>query len=218
MIRPAARLLILLALISGCGGAQPPAPIPSAFQAAIDKNDALAIADALEALIADGKDTKHERQVAYDSVKAKEEPTAAYAYARALVVGRLVEAKGLTAALLVREMEEWAIKSHELDPKFRDGAATRTLGTLYVLAPASLLKHGDSEKGLGLLEQVRKDYPAALENHLRYAEALIALGDPGPATEPLCLCQAQKGKLRRDEQTLLRKLFQDAGSPACPAP
>jgi hypothetical protein len=196
----------------------PDTPIPSAFQAAIDKRDALAIADALEALIAEGKDTPQERQLAYDRIREKEEPGAEYAFARATVAGRLVQSRGLTAALLVREMETYALRSRELDPAFRNGAATRALGTLYVLAPATLLANGDSEKGLALLERLAKDYPGALENHLRYAEALIALGDSGPATEPLCRCLAKKASLRKDEQTLLDKLFQDAGSPSCPAP
>src|SRR5262249_52000955 len=106
----------------------------------------------------------------------------------------------------------------ELDPAFRSGAATRALGTLYVLAPATLLAHGDSEKGLELLAKVKTQYPDVIENHLRYAEGLIALGDPGPATEALCLCRTKKASLRKDEQTLLEKLFQDAGSPTCPAP
>ena len=219
MIRPVLRSLPLLALlsVSACGPSAPPPAVPSPLQAAIDQRDALAISDALEGLIADGVDTDRDRQLAYDEVRRKEEPTAPYALARALVTGRLVQTKGLTAALLVREMEEWAERSQKLDPAFRGGAAARTLGTLYVLAPSSLLAHGDSEKGLEILEKVRAEHPEALENHLRYAEALVALGDPGPATEPLCKCLAEKAKLRKDDQRLLEKLVQDAGSPACPS-
>lgn len=216
MTRTLLRSLALIALLSGCGPAQPPPAVPAPLQTAIEHHDALAVADALEALIAEGKDTERDRQLAYDEVHRKEEPTAEYAFARAMITGRLVEKKGLTAALLVREMEDWAEKSRALDPTFRKGAAARMLGTLYVLAPGSLLSHGDSEKGLEILEKVRKEYPDALENHLRYAEALIALGDPAPATEPLCKCLAEKSKLRKDEQRLLDKLFQDAGSPGCP--
>jgi len=135
-----------------------------------------------------------------------------------MTTGRLVQTKGLAAALLIREMEAWATKSRELDPEFRGGAATRMLGTLYVLAPASLLTHGDSEKGLEILEKLRNEHPESLENHLRYAEALIALGDPGPATTALCKCLAEKARLHKDDQVLLDKLVRDAGAPACPAP
>lgn len=220
MIRPAFSASLLVAALSivvlpGCP-TTPAATTYAPLQQAFDKADALAIADALEALIGDGKDTERDRQLAYDHIKLKEEPTAAYAYARAMVTGRLVQAKGLTAALLVREMEEWAHKSRSLDPTFRSGAAARMIGTLYVLAPASLLRGGDSEKGLEILEKLVQEYPDALENHLRYAEALIALGDPGPATAPLCRCIAQKSRLQKGDQHLLEKLIQDAGSPTCP--
>jgi tetratricopeptide (TPR) repeat protein len=207
---------LLLADLSACCPPTPAGPTPAPLQQAFDKGDALAIADALEALIGDGKDTPHDRQLAYNAVNSKEEATAAYAYARAMITGRLVQSKGLTAAFLVREMEVWAQKSRAIDPTFRSGAAARLLGTLYVLAPGSLLKGGDSEKGLEILEKLVKDYPEAPENQLRYAEALIALGDPAPATAPLCVSLAQKARLRKDDQHLLRKLFQDAGSPTCP--
>lgn len=216
MTRTLLRSLPLIALLSGCCASQPPPAVPAPLQVAIDHHDALAVSDALEGLIAEGKDSGRDRQLAYDEVHRKEEPTAAYAFARAMITGRLVQVKGLTAALLVREMEEWAEKSRALDPTFRSGAATRMLGTLYVLAPSSLLAHGDSEKGLDILEKLRKEYPDVIENHLRYAEALIALGDPTPATEALCKCIGQKATLRKDDQHLLEKLVQDAGSPACP--
>lgn len=221
MIRPAPALLlaaaILTAVLSGCGTPSPSTPVPQVLLAAIDQRDPLQISDALEALIAEGNDTERDRQLAYDHVKKAEAPTAAYAFARAAATGRLVQQRGLTAALLVREMESFARKSIEIDPTFRDGAAIRMLGTLYVLAPASLLANGDSEKGLELLEGLVKAHPENIQNHLRYAEALIALGDPGPATESLCRCVAGKARLRKDEQTLVDKLVQDAGSPVCPA-
>jgi tetratricopeptide (TPR) repeat protein len=220
VIRSAIRAHLLVAALSlvalvGCPPT-PATPTPSSLQQAFEKGDALAIADALEALIGEKKDTPNDRQLAYHHVALKEEPTAAYAYARAMITGRLVQTKGLMAAFLIREMEDWAQKSRAIDPTFRSGAAARLLGTLYVLAPGSLLRSGDSEKGLEILEKLVKDYPDAPENHLRYAEALIALGDPGPAIAPLCRSNAQKALLKRDDQHLLEKLFQDAGSPACP--
>ncbi len=218
MIRTVATALLAIILTGCCGASRPPPPVPSGLQTAIEKGSALDIADALESLIGDGRDTEDERQLAYDHVKSKEEMTAAYAYARAMVTGRLVQVRGLTAALLIREMEEWGQRSRALDPTFREGAATRMVGTLYVLAPASLLANGDSEKGLELIEQVAQEYPNVIENHLRHAEALIALGDMGPAIEPLCRCFASRGRLQRDDQALLDKLMVDAGSPPCAAP
>jgi hypothetical protein len=202
-------------LATGC---PPPAngPANPALIAIRDKGDALAISDALEALVAAGKDTPSDRQFALDAIRARPENTAAYAFARAAVTGRVVQSRGLTGATLVSDMEHWAELSRKLDPNFREGAATRALGTLYVMAPSGWLEHGDSEQGLELLEGLVKAHPGTLENQLRLAEAYISLGDPGPATPYLCRCQARKGDLRRDDQLLLEHLFADAGNPRCP--
>lgn len=178
--------------------------------------DALAISDALEQLIADGKDSAADRELALNAVRVKEQQTAAYAFARAAITGRVVQSRGLTGAGLVSDVEKWALLSRKLDPGFRNGAATRLLGTLYVMAPSGWLEHGDSEQGLELLEGLRKAHPEQLENHLRVAEAYIALGDPAPAIPSLCLCRARRNELRRDDQLLLDHLFSDAGNPRCP--
>lgn len=180
------------------------------------KGDALAISDALEQLIAEGKDSAADRELALNAVRTKEQQTAAYAFARAAIAGRVVQSRGLTGAGLVSEVEKWALLSKKLDPSFRNGAAARLLGTLYVMAPAGWLEHGDSEQGLELLEGLVKKHPEQLENHLRLAEAYIALGDAAPATPYLCRCRARRNELRRDDQLLLDHLFSDAGNPACP--
>jgi len=185
--------------------------------AAENQQDVLAISDALESLIAAGRDTPADRQYAYDFVRVHEEDTAPAMFARAAVTGRLVQQKGLLAAHLVPEIERSALRSRDLDPDFRDGAATRLLGTLYVIAPAVLLQHGDSEDGLQLLEDLAKTHPEVLENHLRLAEAYIALGDPAPAAPHLCRCLANKTALRLDDQKLLQQLIDDAGAPPCPS-
>jgi tetratricopeptide (TPR) repeat protein len=212
-----ARALVALSLAFGpaaCVSHAAPAEGPLA--AAARRHDALAISDALEALIAEGKEGKGDRGFAYDAVREREEPTAAYAFARAAITGRLVQAHGLTKSLLIKDAEAWAERSVALDPSFRDRAATRMLGTLYVLAPAALLAHGDSEKGLELLEGLVAERPDVLENHLRVAEAYIALGDNAPATPHLCTCLAKRSQLRKDDQQLLQKLVRDAGLGECP--
>jgi hypothetical protein len=184
--------------------------------AAAESHDALAVADALETLIAAGQDSPADRQYAYDVVHAHPEDTAASTLACATVTGRLVQEKGLPAANLVPEIERCARRSRELDPEFRAGAATRLLGTLYVIAPAALLQHGDSEVGVELLEELVQAHPEGIENHLRLAEAYIALGDPGPAAPHLCQCLAHKTALRADDQALLRRLIDNVGPPSCP--
>ena len=88
-----------------------------------------------------------------------------------------------------------------------------------MLAPSTLLSHGDSEKGLEMLERLCKRHPETLENHLRVAEAYIALGDPEPATPHLCRCERERASLRPSDQRVLDKLTQDAGGKAalaCP--
>ena len=202
-------------LLVACAG--PRGPVSPELQAVAQQRDALAVADALEALIAAGRDTPADRQFAYDAVTAHEEDSAAYAYARAAVTGRLVQQRGLLAADLIGDVERWGMRSRELDPEFRGGAATRLLGTLYVIAPSSFLKHGDSEQGLVLLEQLESEHPDVLENHLRLAEAYIALGDHEPAVPHLCACLANRSALRRDDQALLDELVRVTGEPECVA-
>ncbi|MDC0742663.1 hypothetical protein [Polyangium mundeleinium] len=212
-----AALAALPACWGGVTGAQGPA-VNAALRTAVATKDALVIADTLEDLIAAGVDTPEDRQLAYAEVRAHAVDTAAYTYARAVVTGRLVQLKGLLGADMVGEVEHYARRSRELDPSFRDGAATRMLGTLYVVAPAALLRNGDSETGLELLEGLVQKAPDVIENHLRVAEAYIALGDVDPAKPHLCRCSADRGKLRRDDQALLAQLLKDAGNPTCPKP
>lgn len=185
---------------------------------AAQRRDALVTSDTLEALIERGVDSPADREYAYQEIREQEEDSAAYAFARAAVTGRLVQQQGLRGASKVRQVERWALRSRTLDPDFRHGAATRLLGTLYVAAPASFLEHGDSEQGVEMLEQLVQEHPDAVENHLRLAEAYIALGDPEPAAPHLCVCLAQRDALRRDDQQLLDNLLATAGTPECESP
>jgi len=180
-----------------------------------DRPDALAVHDALEAQIATGQDTPADRQYAYRAVCLYEEDSAAYTFARAAVTGRLVQQKGLLGAYLIPEVERYAWRSRELDPTFRDGAATRLLGTLYVIAPATVLRHGNSEVGVELLEGLTAERPDIPENHLRLAEAYIALSDPVSAAPHLCWCLAHRMRFRPDDQTLLNQLVAIAGPLQC---
>jgi len=211
-------LLVTMIVALGSACATRHGAVHEQLQAAGQVNDALAVADALEALIAVGQDTPADREYAFAVVRQHNEDTAAALFARADVTGRLVQQRGFLAANLVPDVERSARRSRELDPNFRAGAATRLLGTLYVIAPGAVLEHGDSEQGLELLEGLVEAHPEVPENRLRLAEAYIALGDATPAQPHLCFCLAQKAQLRGDEQILLLHLFADAGSPTCPPP
>jgi len=213
--RLAVSLSLLLAF--GCATLRGGSVSPE-LAAAAESGDALVTADTLEALIERGEDSRADREFAYQAVVASEEDTAAYAFARASVTGRLVQSRGLRGASQVGEVEKWALRSQTRDPEFRDGAATRLLGTLYVIAPATFLKHGDSELGLEMLEQLAETHPDVPENQLRVAEAYIALGDVEPAGPYLCASLAQRSALRRDDQELLDQLVATAGTPDCQNP
>jgi hypothetical protein len=198
-------LAIVVLAFAGCGplkGLRVPLPSIGADV------DCLAVSDALEALIEKGADTPAARESAYEKVRrSKCDATVGGAFGRAAVTGRIVEHKGLLAANLVRDVEFYAIRSRELDPTFRDFASTRMLGTLYVFAPAALLKHGDSETGLEMLETLTREHPDVLENHLRLGEAYVSLGDDRSARPHVCTCLAARSRLRRDDQALLAQLF-----------
>lgn len=177
---------------------------------------ALTISDTLESLIANRKASEADRQFAYRAIYKRKITSAEDAYARAAIAGRLAEISGMSAGTLVSEVEQYARMSLEKDPTFRKGSAQRMLGTLYVLAPRFMLKYGDSEKGLELLEQLVKKWPADVENHLRVAEAYVALDDEEPAVNHICFCLARKHNLSLDDRYLLENLIQEIEMPRCP--
>jgi hypothetical protein len=184
----------------------------------------LALSDALESLIEDGKATEEDREAAYDLVQTLPANTAGDAFGRAAITGRLAEIRGALSILgsesptyLAAEAEKYAILSRKLDPTFRDGAAARMLGTLYILAPANMLEGGDSEEGLEILETLTRERPDLVDNQFRLAEGYIALGDKEPAKKPLCTALSLKAKLRRDHQKVLDKLVTEVPGLDCKA-
>lgn len=203
--RRVARVAATLAIAAAACGPLKNIKVPLPTRAPVD---CLKVSDDLEALIEVGTDKPKDREAAYDKVRQTPcDATAGAAFGRAAVTGRVVQQKGLLAANLVRDVEFYARRSRELDPGFRDLAATRMLGTLYVMAPAALLKHGDSETGLQMLETMTREHPDVPENHLRLAEAYTSLGDSASARPEVCQCLAMRTRLRRDDQNLLNQLF-----------
>jgi hypothetical protein len=214
-LRETVLILAFASFTAGCSGV-PSGPAHPEIVDIAAKGNALAISDALENLIAEGRDTGSDREVALNAIRARPEETAAYAFARAAVTGRVVQSRGFAGAGLASEVERWAERSRKLDPNFRDGAASRMLGTLYVMAPSGWLEHGDSEQGIEMLEALVKAHPGTLENHLRLGEAYVSSGDPASAVTYLCHCFRKKTELRHDDQVLLEHLLSDAGNPRCP--
>lgn len=213
----AALLFGALVVVTACkpstsGGAAE--SVPPTFQAAVAAHDALAVSQALESLIDAEKDSREDRQFAYDTIQGWDDGSPAYAFARAAIAGRLVEKRGLQAGDLVAEVESYCMRARAADPDYREGAATRMLGTLYVLAPGRLLKHGDSEKGLEILEGEAEAHPERVEGRLRLAEAYIAFGEAEPAFPHLCAAIAGESKLGAGDRRLLKRLIDDAGGEA----
>lgn len=209
-----------LAVVAGCKG-QPtehpdetkkpePAPVVLPHQQDGGKR-ALAVYDELQKKIDAGSDTKTDRRWAYDRILTWDDKTAAYAFARAALAGRRAQSQGLSARHYVAEAEKYALESIERDPNFRDGAARRLLGSLYVLAPPRMVDHGDSEKGLEMLEEDVAAYPDRPESHLRLAEAYIALGDIEPGLPHLCDALASADALGGEDRRLLDKLIIEVG-------
>ncbi len=175
----------------------------------------MAVHDGLEARIGAQTDTEADRKAAYQQVRALEDDgSAEYALARAALAGRLAETRGAKAGKLVTEAEQFARLSLDRDRSLRDGAALRMLGTLYVLAPGRLLKQGDSEVGLEMLEDLVRSHPDDPRAQLRLAEAYLALGDPDPSIPHLCRAQSGREALPADERRLLGRLVDDAGGPS----
>lgn len=206
----------VLAVAAGAAGAgcKPTAAVTQnpAFS---DAKQPIVVYERLEALIDAGKDSKKDREDAYRHVQTLDDGTPAYMFARAAIAGRLAEKRGAEAGLLVTEAEDFARRCRAVEPDFLEGSATRLLGSLYVLAPGRLLRHGDSETGLELLENEVKAHPDRLVSRLRLAEAYIALGDPDPAKEHLCKARGGEASLSNGDKKLLAKLIADAGEPEC---
>jgi hypothetical protein len=89
------RIPALLGLLFATACASPPVVVSPELLAATERSDALLTSDALEALIERGADTPSDRKYAYEAVRNPELDTAAYAFARAAVTGRLVQQLGL---------------------------------------------------------------------------------------------------------------------------
>jgi hypothetical protein len=216
--RRSAWALAALAALTVVGCSPSNAPVREPVDATLRGSNLpiLALADALEALVARGADSHADRKYTYQRVRAEPVLTAEDALGRAIIAGRLAQISGLAAPGLVAEVERYARRSAELDPAFRAGGAQRLLGTLYVMAPAALLEQGDSERGLELLVAVVQRFPEHVANRLRLAEGYLALGDPGPARPELCYCVAHRAALRPDEQRLLQELIEQTKLGHCP--
>jgi predicted Zn-dependent protease len=211
MDRPVLRRSILATVLAfGCSAGQTSATTTQPTEKT--ERNAFAIYEALEAEIEAGTAGEDDRVDAYQRASsAVDDESAAHAFARAALAGRVAELRGAKAGKLVTEAEDWARKSIERDPEFRDRAATQLLGSLYVMAPGRLVEHGDSETGLEMLEALVEAHPESPAYRFRLGQAYAHLGDEDAAKPHLCASLARRDGLRKDEQRLLDELVEDAG-------
>ncbi len=217
VVRSIVPLMLGASLLCACKPA-PPSASPtdggsgSGPAASAEPVAARKVLDDLEARIEAGTATEADREQAYETLRAApDDGSADYAFARAALAGRLAELRGVGAGKLVTEAERFARIALQRDPDYDEGAATRMLGTLYVMAPGRLVEHGDAEEGLSMLEELVEARPDDPRNHLRVAEAYIALDDPEPAAPFLCFAHAHRDGLRSDDQALLDTLSESFG-------
>jgi tetratricopeptide (TPR) repeat protein len=212
-VRATIFLALSLVLLLGGTACKPKGTVDPSISNLPDdgQTSAWQVYELLEGRIEAGSASEADREAALDKVRATlDDDTAAYAYARAAVAGRVAENRGLKALKLLEEMRTWTRRSIERDPSFADMAATRMLGTLLALA-GQHLDGGDSEDGLELLESVVEAHPELALNHLRLAEALVALGDGEAGIGSLCVAMAGRASLKREEQRLLDDLVRELG-------
>ena len=111
--------------------------------------------------------------------------------------------------MTVADADIYVIDTQSLEP-VSGGAAQRLLGTMYVMA-GKHTEHGDSERGLELLEALAERHPEDPVNHVRLGEAYVSLGDPEGAFEPLCRALDGRDELPAEERRLLDQLVADLG-------
>lgn len=111
---PRIRVVAALALgVFACGTLQPPPSVAPALVS--EKDNALALYDALESLIDKGKDTPADREFAYENVlKARDEGGPETPFARAAITGHFIQQRGLLAAGMVKDLERDAELSRAL--------------------------------------------------------------------------------------------------------
>lgn len=208
------RFVALAAMLVALGGCFDVIHLRPELRAPASRRDPLALAEALERLIEEGRATTDDRAAAYEAIRGWQADTVEYAFARASLAGRLAQVKGVTAIGLVREMETWGRLAMKLDAKWHQGAARRLVGTMYVLVPGSLVQHGTSEDGVELLEKQAKEFPDDPVNRLRLAEGYVTLGDTDSALAPLCFVVAHEKELKRSDDALLDALLEQLGGRA----
>jgi tetratricopeptide (TPR) repeat protein len=105
-------------------------------------------------------------------------------YYLGLNLGQLARTRGLSALKLVDQMERELLRAATLDPKFDYAGPDRSLGLLYVQAPAvvSVGSRFRARQHLVRAVELAPEYP---ENHLNLVEAYLQWGERDAARREL---------------------------------
>ncbi len=103
-------------------------------------------------------------------------------YLAAYLTGLVAERAPLRGLALVPVIEREAQRAAELDPGVDRGGPDRMLGELYLRAPGSPFSVGNRDKAVRHYQRAVAAEPAAAENRLGLAEALLA----GDRTDEAC--------------------------------
>lgn len=111
--------------------------------------------------------------------------SAAAHYYLGLNMGRLAQADKFHGLKLVEKMEQEFKTAIDLDPHFYFAGPERSLGLLYLNAPAWPLSIGSQEKAREFLEQAAAAAPDYPDNLLNLAELYLKAGDQAAAKKEL---------------------------------
>ncbi len=137
-------------------------------------------------------------------------------YLAAYLAGLVAERSPLRGLALVPVIEREALAAVELDPAVDRGGPDRMLGELYLRAPRSPFSVGNPEKAVRHYRRAVAVEPAAPENRLGLAEALLARDETAEACRELraVLAAPATGETpaRRKAQDLLERACGSRGA------
>jgi hypothetical protein len=131
-------------------------------------------------LLQDNKERKNVAQAGIDACRhavALDPNSAPVHYYLALNLGELARSKKISSLKLLHEMEHELLKAAQIDPAFDYGGPDRSLGMLYLEAPAWPASVGNRTKARSHLETAAQLSPEYPDNHLCLAEAYVQWGE-----------------------------------------
>ena len=124
--------------------------------------------------------------------------SAAAHYYLGLNIGQLARTKKLGALKLVADMERALKRSIELDPKYANAGALRTLSVLYLEAPGWPMSIGNKTQARTLMLRALELAPSYPASHLNYMEALQKRRDHKSLAERIAIYEVLLPKAQKE--------------------